>query len=444
MQARINTVIFIACDTNATKTLKQRYTYSQSVQYGAPYRSRPPPLCLVQTFDTYTVVPRDMKLIHDTLWNTLIDTQRPAPRRCTSPIERGCHITLDHTRRQVEAVEAVLEELTRSPFGGGAILSLPVGYGKTVCGLYIAACLADITLILVHTTALAEQWKSRIEAVASNACVLLASPARWDHVAKGGYTHCVMLMQTLLSRSENGSIAHLFDFVIVDETHHLGAPTLSQCMAVAGARYRLGLSATLERKDGMHTLIQDILGPVAFSCHRSQPHPVMVHIISYATTVVPPDAISVVDMITATAHDEERTRRIADIIHEHDERTILVLSDRKHLLTKLSDLLRVPFAWAIGGKHHTHVTDATRVVLATYAYASEGMDISSLNMCILATSRRDIRQSIGRIMRTPDTHALVFDIVDVMFPPLKRQALARRKWYLLPVSDGGLQATVVA
>jgi hypothetical protein len=59
---------------------------------------------------------------------------------------------------------------------------------------------------------------------------------------------------------------------------------------------------------------------------------------------------------------------------------------------------------------------SARVLLASYAMASEAMNIKSLNSVILASPRKHVEQSTGRILRTRVSdrvvQPMIIDIVD--------------------------------
>jgi superfamily II DNA or RNA helicase len=439
---RVGPVLFLEAATVPT-WIRRLYTYTPKAH---PHFPPPKRLCLVTVLPGGTIgVPRDLGLLESLGAIDVTDLQRPAPSVLDDPSCRGFAATLDPTRHQVEAVDRVVRALTTSPYGGGACLSLPVGFGKTVCALAIACRIAERVLVLVHTDMLARQWVDRITATVTGASVALVTPATYEAVRADSatYTHTVMLMQTLLARAQT-TVADAFDLVLVDETHHLAAPTLSRCMAVAGARYRLGLSATIERKDGMHTLLHHILGPVAYSATRETNPNVTVHVHQYTAPVM--NDTSIVAAVTATAADDTRTAFLVDIVLDlyTRGRHVIVMSDRKHQLTRLEALLggRAPVAWAVGGSPPMDMSRRP-VVLATYAYCAEGMDVPELDACVLATSRRDVRQCIGRILRQHGHDPCVIDVVDTASQRLRAQGSARRKWYTTPLDRHGLAATVV-
>ena len=70
------------------------------------------------------------------------------------------------------------------------------------------------------------------------------------------------------------------------------------------------------------------------------------------------------------------------------------------------------------------------VILASYGMASEALDIPELNTLIMATPRRNIEQSVGRILRKKDhvIQPLIVDIVDQL-SSFNNQGMARRKFY---------------
>jgi superfamily II DNA or RNA helicase len=58
---------------------------------------------------------------------------------------------------------------------------------------------------------------------------------------------------------------------------------------------------------------------------------------------------------------------------------------------------------------------SARILLASYAMASEAMNIKSLNAVILASPRKSVEQSTGRILRVrPDQRQVAPVIVDIV------------------------------
>ena len=53
-------------------------------------------------------------------------------------------------------------------------------------------------------------------------------------------------------------------FVVFDEVHHLPGESYSHGAELSIAPYRLGLTATLERPDGRHLMLRDLVGPTVY------------------------------------------------------------------------------------------------------------------------------------------------------------------------------------
>ncbi len=400
--------------------------------------------------DRWVLVPRDLELLRQ-LSESGVAIHDEQPRA-----ESGQAVflaELDASRKQIEAVEACRKALTSFPYGGGAILSLPPGYGKTVCALYLTTLLSRFPLILVHTRVLAEQWKSRIMHYVQGArpIVLSTSPSKLPDA--GECTHVIALLQTVLAMAQSGltTWVEAIDMVVVDETHHLCANTLSQVMAICGARFRLGLSATIERKDGLHTMLTHLIGPIAYQTERHEDPGVTVYTVNYRSEYPGTSAQTpIVQCVQSVVEDPERTALVVKLIRAcfAQGRSILVMSERRaHLSSLQSRLGEVPTEMVVGGAKpgtsRLALGSPTPIILATYAYASEGMDIPALDTCILASPRATLKQCIGRILRGQGIHnPWVFDIIDRQHPVLVRQFYKRRKFYLSELAEGGLGAHV--
>jgi superfamily II DNA or RNA helicase len=57
-------------------------------------------------------------------------------------------------------------------------------------------------------------------------------------------------------------------------------------------------------------------------------------------------------------------------------------------------------------------SESKTIILATYAMASEGLDIKTLTTLVMATPKSDVCQSVGRILRSKHETPMVIDFVD--------------------------------
>lgn len=312
---------------------------------------------------------------------------------------------------QKEAHAAVMKQWKMT---GGGVLVLPCGFGKTVISLSVIAALGRRTLVLVHKTPLLFQWMERLKQFMPDAKI---GRLQQNTVEIEGSDVVVGMIHSVLSR-DYGPLMNTFGCVVVDESHHIGAKTFSQVLCGLRARYRLGLTATPKRKDGLTRVLQWTLGDVAFSRERTY-EKVCVDQIIY--TRGNPKEILMRNgkanrgaMITRMTKDTCRTVLIGGhIVHSaKSDRKILVLSDRRQHLTDLMSIvvnhaghLEDHCAYYVGGLSSTVLAEnaKSQIIFATYSMAREGLDIPRLDTLILASPQGDIVQAVGRILRThPD------------------------------------------
>ena len=345
---------------------------------------------------------------------------------------------------QVPVVDSAMKSLVREE---GAVLNLYCGFGKTTCANMVSCRLGLKTLILVHTSALAEQWKERIEQFVQGCSVGMIRQTTCDIE---GRTHVVGLMQSISKRKYEKGTFGSFGLMIIDECHHVCAEQLSECMKVAGTKFRLGLSATPYRKDGFHHFLWSSIGEIAVTMERSSSTQEL--LVEAVLVTTGPSTVhstkrkfgkSVVNMsrmvsdLCDTDESSPRSYLLAKTIKGKVEegRHVIVLSDRRQHLVVIEQLLDsfgVPTRFMVGGqkKKQQEISANSRVILATYAFTSEGVDIPSLDTAVFATPRSDVVQTTGRILRKfPDKKTpLVVDFVDSPFV-FRNQFKKRVRYY---------------
>lgn len=244
----------------------------------------------------------------------------------------------------------------------------------------------------------------------------------------------IAMIQTIVGREFPEGTFEPFGFTIFDECHHLGASNFSRALLKVQTNCMLGLSATPKRDDGLTKVFEWFLGkPVHWEKTRDPDPQVIVRCEQITSndptyTTVPTDYRGEMVMgrlLTNVIEHAPRTKKIADIIVElaaDAQRRVLVLSERITHLEALETLLKptgLTMSYYIGGmKEEVREQGAqtARVLLASYAMASEAMNIKTLNTVILASPRKKVEQSTGRILRIkPEqrlVHPVIVDIVD--------------------------------
>ena len=164
---------------------------------------------------------------------------------------------------QMDPVNTYLE-YANDPKHMGGILQLPPGWGKTVMALYIACVLHKKTIVIVHKEFLLKQWKDRIHEYLPNAKVGIIKQSK---MITDDCDIVLASLQTLCLRDFRDDS---FGLVIIDECHHMGAQGFSQAFHKLNYKYSLGLSATVNRSDGLTKVFKWFLGDVIFKAKRSK------------------------------------------------------------------------------------------------------------------------------------------------------------------------------
>src|SRR5665811_379160 len=132
---------------------------------------------------------------------------------------------------------------------GTTTLNIYTGSGKTVLGAYLAAEKELLTLVLYPSSVLGPQWKNTFEEF-TDARVWIVGE---DLPANGA--HIILCMDTRFDKLPQEYVDKI-GMVIIDEAHEFCTPTRVKCFLGVQPKYIIAATATFERNDGMHQLIQ--------------------------------------------------------------------------------------------------------------------------------------------------------------------------------------------
>ncbi len=199
------------------------------------------------------------------------------------------------------------------------VLAASTAFGKTVVAAWLIAQRGVNTLVLVHRRQLLDQWIDRLS-------TFLGLPATQIGRIGGGRARAtgvidVAVIQSLIRKGVVDDRVADYGHLIVDECHHVSAHSFEAVVRQAKARFVLGLSATIVRKDGHHPIITMQCGPVRHrvdarvqAAGRPFEHVVLVQPTSFES-VRPPDAdrrLEFQALYQDLVTDEARNLRIAD------------------------------------------------------------------------------------------------------------------------------------
>lgn len=336
---------------------------------------------------------------------------------------------------QEEAVQAAIR-------AKNGVLVMPCGSGKTQCGLEIIARIGGRALWLTHTEDLLNQSKKRAESV------LLQDGYGTITAGKVNVgTHITFAtVQTLAKRIDILDMKDAFDVIIVDEAQHAaGTPTkvtqFYKVISRLSARYKIGLTATPKRSDGLQAAMFALLGNKIHEVTRAEvAHTTCpVKVLAIQTGWMPDyDAVLMGDgmidyskVIDAMIHDRERYELIFNQIRRFID-GVLVLANRVEYLKQLCDDYNTYCGKAvcISGQGQSKKAKAERkqalealnngeldCIFATYQLAKEGLDVPNLRYVVFATPEQDettVIQSVGRVGRKAQgkDYGTVIDFVD--------------------------------
>ena len=329
------------------------------------------------------------------------------------------------------------------------VAAAPTGKGKTVMALQVALQLRQPTLIVVDQENLRDQWIERIHEhlEIDRECIGILQGDRRDSGESG---FCVAMIQTLYRRKDTlAEWLRKFGLAIFDECHTVGAPRFSESLFAVPSRYRLGVSATPDRRDSFDKVLKWHLGPTQVRMLDQHDKSTVRVLQNYTTTSwyanTSPKSGRYINELAA---DPERNWMIVEVVRwfiEHGRRAI-IMSDRIEHLTALISACHAaglvhpsqspyglyarfstewkyakdpePKRHPVGWERKTEYTPvclqqvrtrkkkadldkamSAQIIFATYGMFSKGVDLPQLDAGLDATPRTFFEQIHGRILR---------------------------------------------
>ena len=335
------------------------------------------------------------------------------------------------------------------------VLNGTTAFGKTVAAIGLIAKRKVNTLILVHTKALLEQWKSRLEEFLDIDYVeedtshkrgrkIMFSPfGTLD--SNGNRLHGmvdVALMQSCFDDGEVKPFVRDYGMVLVDECHHVSAVNFERVLKCCNARYVYGLTATPIRKDGHQPIIFMQCGPIRYSADAKMQMASQ----TFERLLIPrftsyrelaDEKATYVQILQRMADDNYRNRLIvADVCKTLDDgRSPIVLTSLTSHVEILSAMLAdscknvVTLVGSESVKEkrmkmerlQTIPKEEALVIIATGKYVGEGFDCPRLDTLFLALPvswKGIIAQYAGRLHRDYLGKKIVqvYDYIDIHIP----------------------------
>ena len=347
------------------------------------------------------------------------------------------------------------------------ILSATTAFGKTVVASYLIAQRKVNTLILVHSSALLQQWRKSLSDFLVFEDELPEQPKKRGrqkklfHIGQLGATkntlnHIVdiAIMQSVVSGDEVKEFVKDYGMVIVDECHHVSAFTFEKILREVNAKYVYGLTATPKRQDGHQPIITMQCGSIRYQvdalaqsvkCQFS--HYVIPEFTDFR---VADNGLKYQEICEKLCTDETRNRQIINdvLTAYHNGRNCIVLTERtEHANLLFSSIsANIGNVFMLSGKDKVKEKrekleaikavpqDDNMVIIATGKYVGEGFDEPRLDMLFLAMPiswKGTLAQYVGRLHRNYEgkTEVIVHDYADIFVPMLDRMYHKRIRGY---------------
>lgn len=354
-------------------------------------------------------------------------------------INFGNHEKLDFPTSEIKPYDYQEEAIQKMIKAKRGILNARCGSGKSIMALEIIRRIGYKALIICHTNELLLQFKDYL------VNDLGLQKGEYGIIAAGkieiGSLVTVALRQTLVNTD---LLQYKFEWgtIIVDECHNIAGNTtyVSQYQKILNnlaAEYRIGLTATAFRNDGLTNCMFSLINKVkaivdekdiADKIIKAQIKPIYTNyeIPFYATKT--DGTLDYTKMPTCMAEDKDRNELILDLLKQNEDNYCLILSDRLEGLKYLHDSLGK--GTMIDGSQTSKKAKKEReeaitkirnkeehYLFATLQLAREGLDIKPLNRLFLIAPTKNkavLIQAVGRVERKDEGKEtpIVYDFVD--------------------------------
>ncbi len=360
--------------------------------------------------------------------------------------------------------------------GKRGVIVLPTGSGKTVIGIEAISLLNIPTLVVVPTLGLLDQWRS-----------MLKKEFRTDVGILGGGEQDIKALTVSTYDSayiHAAKLGNRFGLIIFDEVHHLAAEGYRHIAEMFASPFRMGLTATYEREDGLHTELNRLVGGKIFEkkvkelageylspfklekiivelTEEEQKEYNLNHGIfadylrKCSITIRTP--LDFQKIVIRTGRDldarkallaRNKARDIAlnsvskidsfrEILNKHTDSKIFIFTEHNRLVHKISKEFLIPsITYRTAGRERSEILDRFRSgiyrAVVTSKVLDEGIDVPDADVGIILSgtgSERAFIQRLGRILRKKEgKEAVLYEIVSAETSEVN--TAKRRKKYL--------------
>lgn len=378
-------------------------------------------------------------------------------RKIVNPTPYIIKSSIKLRKYQEPAVQAILKNKE-------GILVAPPGAGKTIMVLEAIRISNQRALIIVDKKNIAMQWAERCKTFLGIDVGFVGG----DFGLGQSQSPIVIAMQQTLALGMIDVFEKAFGFVCLDECHHVSAETYTRVFESFPALYRIGISATPTRDDGLDKISRLVIGPIIYTIEEADQikpnivrkatnfnHPFWsTHSVNQHQTCDVPNCKkngrrhshrnNYMQVVKNLSEDYDRNYLIASQVVKNKGDCNLIVSDRLGQLDTLREMLvqqgfEENRIYMLTGRENNNER-ANAIYMAGFGacailstIAKEALDIPRLDRIYLAwpiSKDHILEQQIGRIVRPhPDKiDSIVYDFHDEC-PALSAQGHRRLRYY---------------
>jgi len=350
--------------------------------------------------------------------------------------------------------ELAVKAMSRHDIG---VLAAATAFGKTVIAARLIADRAVNALVLVHRRQLLDQWVAQLSEF------LDLMPDQIGQIGGGKRRPTrfidVALIQSLSPKGIVDDIVSDYGYLIVDECHHIPAFSFERVARRCRAKYVLGLSATVTRKDGHHPIIFMQCGPARYRVTAKQGikmHPFEHRVILRETTFKMAPSfrdkkLTIHEVYNALTSDHARNMLIFEDVMKsivEEKRSPILITERKDHLKMFEEKfspsvknvliffggMRQKQRRSLSERIKSIPDEEERLLIATGKYLGEGFDDARLDTLFLTMPiswKGTLAQYAGRLhrMHYNKKEVRIYDYVDSRVPMLARMHKRRLRGY---------------
>lgn len=445
--------------TPKTTFVRTGNSFGSSASSVAPMTTFPPFTFYLPTSERNVI--RIPMAIASCITGSFLNDVQCTDKHCTiGPADATFRGTLLEKQVAVVAEAQRLLESSRT-----CLLALHTGFGKTILGAYLACQLGLRTLVIYPMTTLGPQWKSTFDeftnlesvvvnergtwvarttsrkakksnetssasenkqaapkrgckrtrdaAVTENTSCMSGASAASSSTGATAYPSVVLCLNQRVKKLPKDYLDSV-GLVILDEAHCLCTPSNVEALLSCSPKYLVGLTATWNRTDNLHYMLELLMGTSDDFIVRKSERPF--NVFKVYTRIAPevrytPRGLDWSHVVETLSLNPRRNQLVLDIARTADCKTLVLTERVPH-----AQLLHEMFVSAgfrtdyLAGKKSTY--SDSRILIGTVSKIGTGFDeraacsdfggerISLLILLLSTKSKTRIEQSVGRVFRS--------------------------------------------